>query len=135
MAFCEVDTAVPWRMVRRASGCKDAFELLLFPRVPLRYALPWRSWRRPPLWGCLLYTSFPAGDTDALAERIDWWIEHPAERQEMERRYAEHAKQYSLAESIRRTEEMFRQAIAEQRGMSLFSREFRKLRSAYRSFS
>ena len=24
---------------------------------------------------------FPAGDTDALAERIDWWIEHPAERQ------------------------------------------------------
>ena len=48
MAFCEVDTAVPWRMVRRASGCKDAFELLLFPRVPLRYALPWRSWRRVP---------------------------------------------------------------------------------------
>ena len=23
---------------------------------------------------------FPAGDTDALAERIDWWIEHPEER-------------------------------------------------------
>ena len=40
MAFCEVDTAVPWRMVRRASGCKNAFDLLLFPRVPLRYALP-----------------------------------------------------------------------------------------------
>ena len=26
-----------------ASGCKDAFDQLLFPRVPLRYALPWRS--------------------------------------------------------------------------------------------
>ena len=32
---------------------------------------------------------FPAGDTDALAQRIDWWIEHPEERQAMERRYAE----------------------------------------------
>ena len=37
-------TTVPWRMVRRASGCKNAFDQLLFPRVPLRYALPWRSW-------------------------------------------------------------------------------------------
>ena len=45
-----------------------------------------------------------------------WWIEHPEERQAMERRYAEHARQYSLEESIRQTEEMFRQAIAEQRG-------------------
>ena len=42
--FYEIDTAVPWRMVRRASGCKDAFDQLLFPRVPLRYALPWRLW-------------------------------------------------------------------------------------------
>ena len=49
--FCEVGTAVPWRMVRRASGCKDAFDQLLFPRVPLRYALPWRSWRLVPAGG------------------------------------------------------------------------------------
>ena len=41
--FYEVDTAVPWRMVRRASGCKDAFDQLFFPRVPLRYALPRRA--------------------------------------------------------------------------------------------
>ena len=33
-------TAVPWRMVRKLSGCKNAFDQLLFPRVPLRYALP-----------------------------------------------------------------------------------------------
>ena len=38
--FCEGDTAVPWRMVPTSSGCKDVFDLLLFPRVPLRYALP-----------------------------------------------------------------------------------------------
>nr|DAR31667.1 MAG TPA: hypothetical protein [Caudoviricetes sp.] len=29
-------------MVRRGSGCKNAFDQLLFPRVPLRYALPGR---------------------------------------------------------------------------------------------
>ena len=28
-------TAVPWRMMRRSSGCKNAFDQLLFPRVPL----------------------------------------------------------------------------------------------------
>ena len=59
---------------------------------------------------------FPAGDTDALAERIDYWIEHPEERREMELRYADHAKQYSLEASICKAEEMFCQAIAEQRG-------------------
>ena len=36
-------TAVPWRMVPTSSGCKNAFDQLLFPRVPLRYALPGRS--------------------------------------------------------------------------------------------
>lgn len=56
---------------------------------------------------------FPAGDSAALAERIDWWFEHPSEREEMGKRYAEHAKQYALSRSIEQTEEMFRQAIAE----------------------
>ena len=61
---------------------------------------------------------FPAGDSLALARRIDWWIDHPAQRQEMEVRYAEHAKQYALERSIQLTEEMFRQAIEEQRPAS-----------------
>ena len=33
----------------------------------------------------------------------------------MERRYAEHAKQYALERSIEQTEDMFRMAIAEQK--------------------
>lgn len=57
---------------------------------------------------------FPAGDAGALAEKIDWWFDHPAEREEMGKRYAEHAKQYALDRSIQRTEEMFRTAIQEQ---------------------
>ena len=39
-------TTVPWQMVRRASGCKDVFDQLLFPRVPLRYALAGRVWEK-----------------------------------------------------------------------------------------
>ena len=58
---------------------------------------------------------FPAGDAAALAERIDWWFEHPKEREEMGRRYGEHAKQYALERSIEQTEEMFRMAIRETR--------------------
>ena len=38
--FCKLDTTVPWRMVRRSSGCKNVFDQRLFPCVPLRYALP-----------------------------------------------------------------------------------------------
>ena len=34
--FCEVGTAVPWRMVRLGSGCKDAFDQLLFYCLALR---------------------------------------------------------------------------------------------------
>lgn len=56
---------------------------------------------------------FPAGDSDALARQIDYWIEHPDERREMERRYAEHAKQYALETSVCQAEEMFRTAISE----------------------
>ena len=46
--FREFAAAVPCRMMPTASGCKDAFELLLFPRVPLRYALPGQSWGLMP---------------------------------------------------------------------------------------
>lgn len=58
---------------------------------------------------------FPAGDVSALAKRIDYWIEHPEERKEMEHRYAESAKNYSLEHSIELAEEMFRKAIEEQK--------------------
>ena len=41
-AGCRADlTADSCARVRLGSGCKAAFDLLLFPRVPLRYALPW----------------------------------------------------------------------------------------------
>ena len=59
---------------------------------------------------------FRAGDSDDLAEKIDYWIEHPQERQEMERRYSESAGRYALDACVAQAEEMFRLAIAENRG-------------------
>jgi 1,2-diacylglycerol 3-alpha-glucosyltransferase len=91
-----------------AMSCMEAFACGLVPVIAVaprsatqQFALDERS-------------LFPAGDSAALAKKIDYWIEHPEERQEMERRYAEHAKQYTLKRSIEMTEEMFREAIAEQ---------------------
>lgn len=57
---------------------------------------------------------FPAGDSAALARKIDWWIEHPEERAAMSRTYAESADRYRLENSIVKAEEMFHAALAEQ---------------------
>ena len=77
-------------MVRRSSGCKDAFELLLFPRVPLRYALPGRSWRlvpaggrgRPP-YGRTMAFGIPVG-ADALIGPLQKPHQPPGQRQRKE---------------------------------------------------
>ena len=42
---CGLERGFPRRGCGRESGCKDAFDQLLFPRVPLRYALPDPMWR------------------------------------------------------------------------------------------
>ena len=34
---------------------------------------------------------FPSGDSETLALRIDWWIEHPEDRRIWGRKYAEYA--------------------------------------------
>ena len=56
---------------------------------------------------------FAAGDSQDLANKIDYWIEHPEPRAQMERAYAERGKQYQLSASILKAEDMFRQAMAE----------------------
>ena len=54
---------------------------------------------------------YPAGDSRALAERIDWWIEHPQERNRMAQRYADAARKYDIDRSIEALIAMFRQAL------------------------
>ena len=55
---------------------------------------------------------FPESDAKALAERIDWWIEHPQERAEMGQQYAESVKRYDAKEANSRMIEMYRDSIA-----------------------
>lgn len=43
---------------------------------------------------------FPAKDPRTLAQRIDWWIEHPEEREAMSLKYAESAVKYEISKSI-----------------------------------
>ena len=51
---------------------------------------------------------FPSGDAKAMSERIDYWFEHSAEREEMEVKYASYAKEnYSLDVSIDKMLGMF----------------------------
>ncbi len=54
---------------------------------------------------------YPACDSRALAERIDWWIEHPEERNRMAQRYADAARGYDIKDSIDALVRMFQDAI------------------------
>ena len=54
---------------------------------------------------------YPVYDSRALAERIDWWIEHPQERNRMAQRYADAARKYDIDRSIEALIAMFRQAL------------------------
>lgn len=54
---------------------------------------------------------FPESDAKALAERIDWWIEHPQERMMMSGRYAESVKRYNIDDSIDRIIQMYEDSL------------------------
>ena len=54
---------------------------------------------------------FPESDAKALAERIDWWIEHPQERMQMGGRYAESVSRYNIDDSIDRIIQMYEDSL------------------------
>ena len=54
---------------------------------------------------------FPTGDAEALARRIDYWLDHPEERESMGWKYAESTEAYDIDKSISALREMFRQAL------------------------
>ena len=56
---------------------------------------------------------FPVRDSRALAERIDWWIEHPGERNRMAQRYADAAREYKNDKTVESLIAMFRRAYSE----------------------
>lgn len=54
---------------------------------------------------------YPVSDPQKLAERIDWWIEHPEERGQMSLMYAESAKRYDISDSLSKIIRMYERAL------------------------
>lgn len=54
---------------------------------------------------------FPACDAKALADRIDWWIEHPREREIMGQEYADFSRKFDIGNSITSLIEMYQKAL------------------------
>ncbi len=55
---------------------------------------------------------FRAGDATSLAQQIDYWIEHPEERQKLGAAYIEKGKEISVDSCVIKAEQMYEDAIA-----------------------
>lgn len=99
-----------------AISCIEAFASGL---VPVIADSPRSAARQFALDGRSL---FAHGDAAAFASRIDYWLDNPAERSVMEYRYAEAGQRYSIDNSVRMAEAMFKEAIDEQQeGMGVLT--------------
>ncbi len=56
---------------------------------------------------------FTAGDPNSLAEKIDYWLDHPVEKDELSRRYIEFGKNYAIDRCVDEMEQIFCEAAAE----------------------
>ena len=86
-------------------SCMEAIELGLVPIIATgkltataQYALSERS-------------RFPARNAKALAERIDWWIEHDEERRLEARKYLGMGQKYDISKSIEKLTDMFKDSV------------------------
>ena len=90
-----------------AISCIEAFSCGL---VPVISVAPLSATHQFALDGRSL---FPVGDPQALAERIDYWIEHPDERAVASQAYLKEAQRYTLASCVEQFIAMEEQAIAD----------------------
>ena len=58
---------------------------------------------------------FEAGNSNDLANKIDYWLDNEQERKNMEKIYADQAEKYRIENSIEKIEEMFKEEIDERR--------------------
>lgn len=56
---------------------------------------------------------FKNGDSLDLAKKIDYWIDHPEEKEEYSKQYAKNAQNYNITKSIAKFEAMLQAAIDE----------------------
>lgn len=57
------------------------------------------------------YSLFRAGDPQSLAERIDYWIEHPGEKAQMGIKYSEWADKMRVSSCVTETEKLYQKVI------------------------
>lgn len=57
--------------------------------------------------------TFRAGDAQALADQMDYWFEHPAEKAEMSQRYAQYGDSMRVERCVQQAEQMYSETIAE----------------------
>ena len=58
---------------------------------------------------------FQPGNPKDLARAIDYWLDNPKERENMEKTYVKAAKKYSLSISVRKFEEMLNEEVEDQK--------------------
>jgi 1,2-diacylglycerol 3-alpha-glucosyltransferase len=51
---------------------------------------------------------FPGNDVQKLSEKIDYWVEHPAELKEARQRYFEHSQQYRIEYSYEKLADLYK---------------------------
>ena len=56
---------------------------------------------------------FTAGDPNSLADRIDYWLDHPEEKEELSRQYIEFGKSYAIENCVDQMERMFYEVITD----------------------
>lgn len=60
---------------------------------------------------------FHAGDAGDLANKLDYWIDHPAERAEMSAQYAKKAEEFRVSISVQKIETLYQTLIEENRAL------------------
>jgi 1,2-diacylglycerol 3-alpha-glucosyltransferase len=90
-----------------AISCIEAFSCGLVPVIADAKLSATRQFALDPR--CL----FRNKSVPDLVRRIDYWIEHPIEKEAMSRRYVAYAQQYRVTRSVEKMEQVYRTVIAE----------------------
>ncbi|MEG1509409.1 MAG: glycosyltransferase [Clostridia bacterium] len=69
---------------------------------------------------------FEAGNSKELATKIEYWLDNPEEKEKMEKVYATYAQEYNIHKCVNKIEEMFTQAINENKARLLAEEKVRQ---------
>jgi glycosyltransferase involved in cell wall biosynthesis len=94
-------------MESEAISCIEAFSTGLVPVIANSHV------SATPQFALDGRSLFMPGDPKDLARAIDYWLDHPKERHEMEEQYRLAGRQYSLEASVTQFEEMLNEEIQE----------------------